>query len=77
MLAHHQLPKQAPQTQTHQLLTPSGRALALGGKVQNVSRDPLAPCVVYWPDNEPLPEQGQIRPATAAQTHVRSATHHH
>ncbi|KAH8831194.1 hypothetical protein DL96DRAFT_1705634 [Flagelloscypha sp. PMI_526] len=46
----------------HPLLTPSGRAFAVGGRVQNVSTDPLAPCVMYWPDNEPLPEQGQIRP---------------
>ncbi|OBZ74991.1 hypothetical protein A0H81_05414 [Grifola frondosa] len=28
--------------------------------------DPLAPCVMYWPDNEPLPEQGQIRPIDSA-----------
>ncbi|KAF5314331.1 hypothetical protein D9619_011771 [Psilocybe cf. subviscida] len=46
----------------HPLLTPSGRAFAVGGKVQNVSSDPLTPCIMYWPDNEPLPEQGQIRP---------------
>lgn len=59
---------------THQLLTPSGRALAVGGKVQNISRDPVAPCIVYWPDNEPLPEQGQIRPATAAQVQVRRSS---
>ena len=44
------------------LLTPSGRAFAVGGRVQNISSDPLAPCIMYWPDNEPLPEQGQIRP---------------
>ncbi|KAJ6476191.1 hypothetical protein C8R45DRAFT_834098, partial [Mycena sanguinolenta] len=47
---------------THPLLTPSGRAFAVGGKVQNVSSDPLSPCIMYWPDNEPFPEQGQIRP---------------
>ncbi|KAJ7808950.1 hypothetical protein B0H14DRAFT_3151828 [Mycena olivaceomarginata] len=46
----------------HPHLTPSGRALARGGKVQNVSSDPLSPCIMYWPDNEPFPEQGQIRP---------------
>ncbi|KAF8512102.1 hypothetical protein BU17DRAFT_96634 [Hysterangium stoloniferum] len=44
------------------ILTPSGRAFSIGGKVQNVSSDPLTPCVMYWPDNEPLPEPGQIRP---------------
>ncbi|EJD43039.1 hypothetical protein AURDEDRAFT_185801 [Auricularia subglabra TFB-10046 SS5] len=44
------------------LLTPSGRAFSVGGKVQNISTDPLAPCIIFWPDNEPLPEQGQIRP---------------
>ncbi|KAF7326877.1 RanBP2-type domain-containing protein [Mycena venus] len=46
----------------HPLLTPSGRAFAVGGKVQNISSDPLSPCIMYWPDNEPFPEQGQIRP---------------
>ncbi|KAI5993714.1 hypothetical protein F5J12DRAFT_907322 [Pisolithus orientalis] len=45
------------------LLTPSGRAFAVGGRVQNVSGDPLIPCVIFWPDNEPFPEQGQIRPS--------------
>lgn len=44
-------------------LTPSGRAFARGGNVRNVSRNPLSPCIIYWPDNEPLPEQGQIRPS--------------
>ncbi|KAF8627595.1 hypothetical protein AX17_006167 [Amanita inopinata Kibby_2008] len=51
------LPKPA-----HPLLTPSGQAFAIGGRVQNVSSDPLSPCIMYWPDNEPFPEQGQIRP---------------
>ena len=37
----------------HHLLTPSGRAFSVGGKVQNISTDPLSPCVMYWPDNEP------------------------
>ncbi|KAM6493402.1 hypothetical protein JOM56_011536 [Amanita muscaria] len=44
------------------LLTPSGRGFAIGGRVRNISSDPLTPCIMYWPDNEPLPEQGQIRP---------------
>ncbi|KDR78404.1 hypothetical protein GALMADRAFT_224788 [Galerina marginata CBS 339.88] len=48
---------------SHPLLTPSGRAFAIGGKVQNISSDPLSPCIMYWPDNEPFPEQGQIRPS--------------
>ncbi|PFH49995.1 hypothetical protein AMATHDRAFT_62011 [Amanita thiersii Skay4041] len=47
---------------SHPLLTPSGRAFAIGGRVQNISSDPLTPCIMYWPDNEPFPEQGQIRP---------------
>ncbi|PPQ90294.1 LOW QUALITY PROTEIN: hypothetical protein CVT25_013119 [Psilocybe cyanescens] len=51
-----------PPKSTHPLLTPSGRAFAVGGKVQNISSDPLSPCIMYWPDNEPFPEQGQIRP---------------
>ncbi|KAG7088941.1 hypothetical protein E1B28_012886 [Marasmius oreades] len=45
------------------ILTPSGRAFAIGGRVQNISSDPLNPCIMYWPDNEPFPEQGQIRPS--------------
>lgn len=54
----------------HPILTPSGRALAVGGKVQNISTDPLTPCILYWPDNEPLPEQGQIRPSGMINVHV-------
>ncbi|KAH8112578.1 hypothetical protein DFH11DRAFT_1857827, partial [Phellopilus nigrolimitatus] len=48
-----------PQPPQHPLLTPSGRALAVGGKVLNVSVDSLAPCIMFWPDNEALPEPGQ------------------
>ncbi|KAJ7919959.1 hypothetical protein B0H13DRAFT_1524632, partial [Mycena leptocephala] len=44
------------------LLTPSGRAFDGGGNIRNISSDPLAPCIMYWPDNEPFPEQGQIKP---------------
>ncbi|KAL1742084.1 hypothetical protein HDZ31DRAFT_44029 [Schizophyllum fasciatum] len=47
----------------HPLLTPSGRAFASGGSVKNISSDPLLPCFMFWPDNEPFPEQGQIRPS--------------
>jgi len=53
-----------PPSPAHPLLTPSGRSFAVGGKVQNVSSDPLSPCVMYWPDNESFPEQGQIRPSS-------------
>lgn len=45
------------------ILTPSGRAFSIGGRVQDVSSDPLYSCFMFWPDNEPLPEQGQIRPS--------------
>jgi hypothetical protein len=45
------------------ILTPSGRAFSMGGRVQDISSDPLVPCILFWPDNEPLPEQGQIRPS--------------
>lgn len=55
-----------PPKPSHPLLTPSGRAFAVGGKVQNISSDPLSPCIMYWPDNEPFPEQGQIRPNNLA-----------
>lgn len=58
---------------THHLLTPSGRDLARGGRVQNVSADPLLPCVIFWPDNEALPEPGQIRPAILTQIPVRTS----
>ncbi|KAG2143429.1 uncharacterized protein EDB93DRAFT_1156137 [Suillus bovinus] len=47
-----------PPSPAHPLLTPSGRSFAVGGKVQNVSSDPLSPCVMYWPDNESFPEAG-------------------
>ncbi|KAK1234797.1 hypothetical protein PQX77_001993 [Marasmius sp. AFHP31] len=50
----------------HPLLTPSGRAFAIGGRVQNVSSDPLNPCIMYWPDNEPFPDPGQLRPGNLA-----------
>lgn len=52
-----------PASPTHPLLTPSGRSFSVGGKVQNISSDPSMPCIMYWPDNEPFPEQGQIRPS--------------
>jgi hypothetical protein len=37
----------------------------------------VSPCVImmYWPDNEPLPEQGQIRPSGLAGVPVSSQTH--
>lgn len=66
-----------PSKPPHPLLTPSGRTFAVGGKVQNVSTDPLTPCVIYWPDNEPLPEQGQIRPAYLAGLAVRVLSYVH
>ncbi|KAF9025062.1 hypothetical protein BDZ89DRAFT_1161893 [Hymenopellis radicata] len=56
-------PAATPAKNAHPLLTPSGRAFAVGGRVQNISSDPLLPCIMYWPDNEPFPEQGQIRPS--------------
>jgi len=55
-----QMAASAPKGQS--LLTPSGRSFSVGGKVQNISNDPLSPCILFWPDNEPFPEQGQIRP---------------
>lgn len=55
-----------PSSPVHHLLTPSGRSFSVGGKVQNISTDPLLPCVMYWPDNEAFPEQGQLRPSIVA-----------
>ncbi|KAJ7883883.1 hypothetical protein B0H14DRAFT_3857229 [Mycena olivaceomarginata] len=52
---HHGLPKKKH-------ITPSGRAFAIGGRVQNISSDPMSPLIMFWPDNEPFPEPGQIRP---------------
>lgn len=63
-------PPKAPPPQ-YPPLTPSGRSLSVGGRVRNVSRDPLAPCVMYWPDNEPTPEPCQIRPVDSALMTVR------
>ncbi|KAI0324897.1 hypothetical protein GY45DRAFT_318366 [Cubamyces sp. BRFM 1775] len=62
---HVPTPSKAPPPQ-YPPLTPSGRSLAIGGRVRNISRDPLSPCVMYWPDNEPLPEPCQIRPIDSA-----------
>ena len=55
-------PASKPPSPSYPLLTPSGHTLSAGGRVRNISRDPLSPCIMYWPDNEPLPERGQIRP---------------
>ena len=60
---HHHSSAGKPPSPVHHLLTPSGRSFSVGGKVQNISTDPLSPCVMYWPDNESFPEQGQIRPS--------------
>jgi hypothetical protein len=56
------------------ILTPSGRAFSVGGRVQDISSDPLAPCILFWPDNEPRPEQGQIRPSSLVGVPVRLAS---
>lgn len=55
------------------ILTPSGRAFSIGGRVQDVSSDPLYSCFMFWPDNEPLPEQAQIRPSNIFGSTVRIA----
>jgi hypothetical protein len=55
-----------PQTSKNPLpiqLTASGTQICMGGKVQNISNNPLSPCYMFWSFNEPLPELGQIRPA--------------
>jgi hypothetical protein len=59
-----QMPASLSQRIPH-ILTPSGRAFSVGGRVQDVSSDPLSSCFLFWPDNEPLPEQGQLRPSNA------------
>ncbi|KAK7688482.1 hypothetical protein QCA50_008020 [Cerrena zonata] len=56
-------PASKPPSPSYPLLTPSGNTLSAGGRVRNISRDPMSPCIMYWPDNEPLPERGQIRPS--------------
>jgi hypothetical protein len=55
-------PSYIPHSEYLKLLTPSGHALAIGGRVRNISTNPMSPCVIWWPDNERLPEQGCIRP---------------
>jgi hypothetical protein len=47
-------------------LTPSGRSFTIGGKVRNVSPNPANPIILFWPDNEPFPEEGQCRPPSLA-----------
>lgn len=74
-ISHPVLSASKPPPPAHPLLTPSGRAFASGGKVQNVSSDPLSPCIMYWPDNEPFPEQGQIRPSGLMGVPVRLIAH--
>lgn len=64
-----------PSVPCYPLLTPSGKALSAGGRVRNISTDPLAPCIMYWPDNEPLPDKGQIRPLGSSVMQVRM--HHY
>ncbi|KAJ1300290.1 hypothetical protein OPQ81_005115 [Rhizoctonia solani] len=51
------------------ILTPSGRAFARGGRIQNISPITAAPLIMFWPDNEPLPQACQIRPPFAPGTH--------
>ena len=45
------------------LLTPSGRQIAQGGTVRNVTGDDTNAIYMFWPDNEPLPDPGQCRPS--------------
>jgi hypothetical protein len=66
------MPVSPPQRVPH-ILTPSGRAFSVGGRVQDVSTDPLSPCIIFWPDNEPFPEQSQIRPSILVGMPVRVA----
>ncbi|CAE6526263.1 unnamed protein product [Rhizoctonia solani] len=51
------------------ILTPAGRAFARGGRIQNISPVPAAPVVMFWPDNEPLPQACQIRPPFSPGAH--------
>lgn len=55
-----------PATMQYPVLTPSGKQLSIGGKVQNVSQDPMTPCFMFWSFNEPLPHPGQLRPTLSA-----------
>ncbi|CAE6440210.1 unnamed protein product [Rhizoctonia solani] len=51
------------------ILTPSGRAFSRGGRMQNISPLAVAPLIMFWPDNEPLPLASQIRPPFAPGAH--------
>ncbi|CAE7222619.1 unnamed protein product [Rhizoctonia solani] len=51
------------------ILTPSGRAFARGGRIQNISPIAVAPLIMFWPDNEPLPQACQIRPPFSPGSH--------
>lgn len=61
--------RQAQPPRLPSILTPSGRAFARGGRIQNISSIPSAPLVMFWPDNEPLPMACQIRPPFSPGTH--------
>ncbi len=63
----------SPSQRVPHILTPSGRAFSVGGRVQDLSTDPLSPCIIFWPDNEPFPEQSQIRPSNIVGIPVRVA----
>ncbi|CUA73497.1 hypothetical protein RSOLAG22IIIB_10840 [Rhizoctonia solani] len=51
------------------ILTPSGRMLACRGRIQDISPVPAAPLIMFWPDNEPLPQASQIRPPFSPGSH--------
>ena len=61
LLPQHQQ-QQQPSAHAH-ILTPSGHALSIGGRVRNISSSLVSPCLIFWSDNEPLPEECQVRPA--------------
>ncbi|KAG8853293.1 hypothetical protein FRB91_005184 [Serendipita sp. 411] len=64
-MVHPQASTVLTHTKSPSLLTPSGKTFALGGRVQNISRDEVNPILMFWPDNEPLPLPAQIRPPTS------------
>jgi hypothetical protein len=64
-------PARQPPAPTYSVLTPSGRTFAQGGKVQNISSDPHNVIFLFWPANEPPPQQSQLRPPLVNHSNVR------
>jgi hypothetical protein len=72
---HRPPPPPPPPASTCRVLTPSGRAFAQGGKVQNISSDPANVIFLFWPGNESFPQQCQMRPVLVTHSQASHSFH--